>query len=104
MSIAMKRLSAISKHLKKEYHAQKVILYGSYARGDMTTDSDVDLLVIAPTHERFFERMATVRRLLRDFRKGLAIAPLVFTEEEINQRKKKGDQFITEILETGIEL
>jgi len=104
MQKAMKRLIAISDHLKKEYHAQKVILYGSYARGNMTTDSDVDLLVIAPTHERFFERMATVRRLLRDYRKGLAIAPLVFTEEEIDQRKEKGDQFITEIMETGLEL
>ncbi|MBN2222714.1 MAG: nucleotidyltransferase domain-containing protein [Vallitaleaceae bacterium] len=100
----MKRFTAISNHLKKEYHAQKVILYGSYARGDMTPESDVDLLVIAPTHERFFERMATVRRLLRDFRRGLAIAPLVFTEEEINQRKEKGDQFIAEILEKGVEI
>ncbi len=70
----------------------------------MTTESDVDLLVIAPTYERFFESMATVRRLLRDFRKGLAIAPLVFTEEEINQRKEKGDQFIAEILEKGVEI
>ena len=104
MQKAMKRLRAIIKNQKKEYHAQKVILYGSYARGDMTTESDVDLLVIAPTHERFFESMATVRRLLRDFRKGLAIAPLVFTEEEINQRKEKGDQFIAEILEKGVEI
>jgi len=67
MQKAMKRLKAISNHLKKEYHAQKIILYESYARGDLTADSDVDILVIAPTNERFFERMATVRRLLRDF-------------------------------------
>jgi len=104
MQQIMERLKSISNRLKKEYQAQKVILYGSYARGEATAESDIDLLVIAPTHERFFERMATARRLLRDLRKGLVIAPIVFTEEEINQRREKGDQFIKEILKTGLEL
>jgi predicted nucleotidyltransferase len=35
--------------LKKEYHVEKVILYGFYARDEETEDSDIDLLVIAPT-------------------------------------------------------
>ncbi len=48
------RLQKISERLKKEYHAEKVILYGSYAIGEETEDSDVDLFIIAPTQERFF--------------------------------------------------
>jgi hypothetical protein len=32
-------------------HPQKVILFGSYARGTPTADSDVDLLVIMETEE-----------------------------------------------------
>jgi len=31
----------------------------AYARGEETEDSDLDILVIAPSHERLFERMAT---------------------------------------------
>jgi predicted nucleotidyltransferase len=64
------RLKKISERLKKEYLAEKVILYGSHARGEATEDSDVDILVIAPTTQRMFERMATVSRLIRDLRNG----------------------------------
>lgn len=98
------RLRKIGERLKKEYHAERVILFGSYARGGYTEDSDVDMLIIAPTKERFFERMASVRRLIRDLRNGLPIAPIVLTPKEIKERKKAGDQFIIEILEKGLTL
>ena len=104
MEDIMERTKAISERLKKEYHAEKVILFGSYARGEATKDSDVDILVIAPTSERFFERMATVKRLIRDLRNGLPIAPIVLTQEEIDKRVEIRDQFIREILEEGIAL
>jgi len=98
------QLRKISQRLKKEYHAEKVILFGSYAKGEATMDSDVDILVIAPTKERFFERMATVRGLIRDLRNGLPIAPIVLTAEEVEKRIKIGDQFIREIVKKGIAL
>jgi len=99
-----KRLQKINERLKKEYHAEKVIVFGSYARGEETKDSDLDILVIKPTKERFYERMATVRRIIRDLRNGLAIAPLVLTPKEIKERKKIGDQFVLDILKNGITL
>lgn len=98
------RIRKISKRLKKEYHAEKVILYGSYAKGQSTRDSDVDLFIVAPTKERFFERMATVRGLIRNLRNGLPISPIVLTPMEVKERKRKGDQFIQEILENGVML
>ena len=98
------RLQKISERLKKEYHAEKVILYGSYARGEATEDSDVDLFIIAPTKERFFERMATVKSVVHDLRWRLPFSPIVLTQAELEERKKVGDQFIEEILENGIEI
>lgn len=98
------RLRKISERLKREYHAEKVILFGSYSTGEATEDSDVDIFIIAPTDERFFERMATVLELIRDLYKGLPISPIILRPEEINQRLKVGDQFIQEILEKGVEL
>ena len=98
------RLRKISERLKKEYHAEKVILYGSYARGEATEDSDVDLFIIAPSRERFFERMATVRGLIRDLRNGLPVSPIVLTPEEVEERRSKEDQFVQQILEEGIML
>jgi len=98
------RLHMISERLKREYQAEKIILYGSHATGEATEDSDVDLFIIAPTEERFFERMATVRRLIRDLRNGLPIAPIVLTPGEVEERRKVGDQFIIGILEEGFTL
>jgi len=98
------RLKKISERLKKEYHAEKVILFGSYATGDVTEDSDVDILVIAPTNERIFERMATVLRLVRDLYNGLALSPIVLQPEEVSERLKRGDQFVKQIIEHGIYL
>lgn len=98
------RLRKISERLKKEYRAEKVILYGSYATGTATEHSDIDLLVIAPTNERMFERMATVRGIIRDLRSGLPVSPIVLTPEKTENRKKKGDQFVSEILQSGVIL
>ncbi len=99
-----RRLRKISKRLKEEYNAQRVILFGSYARGEASEGSDLDLFIIAPTNERFFDRMATVLELVRDLYPGLALSPIVLRPEEVKERLKIGDHFIQEILETGIEL
>ena len=99
-----KRLQTIGKKIKKDYRAEKVILYGSYATGKATKDSDVDLLVVAPTKERFFERMASVRRLIRDLRDGLPVSPIVLTPGELEKRREAGDPFVRVILETGVSL
>ncbi len=99
-----KRLQTMGNKIKKEYRAEKVILFGSYAKGNATEDSDVDLLVVAPTKERFFERMASVRRLIRDLRDGLPVSPIVLTPAELEKRRKAGDPFVREILETGVSL
>ncbi|MBU1781968.1 nucleotidyltransferase domain-containing protein, partial [bacterium] len=98
------RLQSISNRLKKEYHAERVILFGSYATGEATQDSDVDLFIIAPTKERFFERMATVLGIVRDLYKGLALSPIVLRSQEVKRRLKINDQFVQEILEKGVEL
>ncbi len=98
------RLKRIAERLKKDYQAEKVILFGSHARGEATEDSDVDLLIIAPTEERFFERMATVLGLVRDLYDGLALSPIVLRPEEVAKRLRIGDQFVQGILEEGIEL
>ncbi len=104
MEDVMRRLKAISERLRREYGAQRVILFGSYARGDATEDSDVDILVIAPTRERFFERMATSLRTVRDLYRDLPLSPIVLRPDELNARMQRGDQFIKEILEVGVEI
>jgi predicted nucleotidyltransferase len=77
--------------LRQDYSARKIWLFGSHARGTADEGSDVDLPIVCPTTEKFFDRMATVRRLLRDQRKGAPISPIVLTPEELESRLRKGD-------------
>lgn len=97
-------LRKISKKLKEQYGAKEVIIFGSYARNVIDENSDIDILVISETKERFFERQATVRRLMRDLKKKIPISPIVLTPQEVENRKNRGDQFIEEILKTGIRV
>jgi len=46
----------------------KVILFGSYARGDAAEGSDVDFLVIEPEVKDRFEEMLRLREVLRPLR------------------------------------
>ena len=74
------------------------------ARGTTTQHSDIDLLVVAPTTERFYERMGSALAVVRDISRGLPLAPIVVTPEELSARLARGDQFMQEIVETGMEL
>lgn len=38
-------IKAIVSHLAKQYGAERIYLFGSYARGDMTSNSDIDLRI-----------------------------------------------------------
>lgn len=77
----------------------KIILFGSYAHGSPSPDSDVDLLVVMESDERPVARSAQVSGLLRP--RPFPIDILVRTPEEIEHRLEIGDQFIREIIEKG---
>lgn len=102
--IDRERLEAIARCLKRDYGAERILLFGSFARGEGTEDSDIDLLVIARTTEKFHKRIASVLGWVRDLSFGLPLSPIVLTEKEIKARLERGDQFIEEILSSGIEL
>lgn len=90
--------------LRRAYRAEAVWLFGSVADGTADIGSDLDLLVISPTQEPFFRRMATVRRLLRPFRGEFPVSPIVLTPEEFQGRLAAGDQFIRSIASRGVQL
>lgn len=94
-------IEEIVRRLVKHYQPQKVILFGSYAHGEPDEDSDIDLLLIKETGERFVERMDTVRRLVTGAHPRIPFEPIVLTPNEVEQRLRAGDQFIAEIVEKG---
>ncbi len=96
-----KLILRVAKRIAEQYEPKKIILYGSYAYGEPTQDSDVDLLIIKNTDKRLIDRWIEVKKLLRGVAPGLPISPLVYTEREIDERNTVRDFFIEEILSRG---
>jgi predicted nucleotidyltransferase len=94
-------IQQIVARLVREYAPEKIILFGSYAYGQPDEDSDVDLLIIKETAERFLDRMDTVRRMATGLHPRIPFEPIVLTPGEVETRLKAGDQFIAEIIEKG---
>ena len=93
-------ISQATEKIKKEYRPEKIVLFGSYAYGKPTSDSDLDLFIIKKTNKKRIDRFCEVRKIIRGI-KGVSIQPLVFTKKELNDRLKIEDDFIREILEKG---
>lgn len=88
--------------LVEEYKPDKIILFGSYAYGTYTEDSDIDILIIKKTDKkRRVDRFVEVKRLIYDPGNKIPVSPLVLTDAEIKERLKIGDDFIEEILTKG---
>ena len=94
-----KLILEIAKRIAEQYEPKKIILFGSYAYGEPTQDSDVDLLIIKNTDKQPIDRGIEVKKLLRGVAPYLPVSPLVYTEEEIAERNIIKDFFIEEVFE-----
>jgi predicted nucleotidyltransferase len=87
--------------ITREYRPNKIILFGSYAYGTPTSDSDIDLLIIKDTLERPIDRRVAVRRIVSDPKRLVPFEPIVMTPQEVQRRLDVGDQIVQEILKKG---
>lgn len=79
-------IDAMAERIAKEFHPDKIILFGSWARGEQTADSDVDLLVVVrEAPDRRALRIA-MRRAVNGM--GLPKDILVLTSEEFEVKRR----------------
>jgi len=83
----------------KNYSPDKIIIFGSYAHGTPTENSDLDILIIKDTRLPRIKRTNDLRKHFRGLKIPLDI--LVYTHKEINKYKNVKTSFIYDVIKNG---
>lgn len=92
-------LGEIARRIVKKVKPEKVILFGSYAYGKPTKDSDLDLFIIKNTKLPSSKRFGMVSDAV--FPRFIPMDFIVRTPQEVNARLNCFDPFIKEVLNRG---
>lgn len=94
-------IERVCRDIAKEFRPERIILFGSYAYGDPTPDSDVDILVVMPFSGSPNEQAIAIRNHVTRQGAPFAMDLLVRTPEWVAYRATNEDWFVREILERG---
>ena len=94
-------IKIFAQEIAKRYSPEKIILFGSHARGDAGKYSDVDILVVM-NYEGSAARLTANIRGNIPFHHSLDL--LVRKPDDINWRFAENDFFIKEIMTSGMVL
>ncbi len=86
--------------IKFGLNIKKVILFGSYARGNYTDNSDIDVCIIAENISNNYLAMLQIAPKAIDI--DVRIEPVVFSDEEFSEANLYG--LLKEVKNYGIEV
>lgn len=98
----MRSLNSLKKRINRKFKLEKMILFGSRARGDYFLTSDVDLILVSNDFAKF-EFRERIAEILDYWDEGIDIEPLCYTPEEF-ERKKKQIGIVKQAVEEGVNL
>jgi predicted nucleotidyltransferase len=91
-------IDEVVRQIAEKFHPQKIILFGSYARGNPRPESDVDMLVVMDTPLKEVEQAIEICQQI-EYRFGLDL--IVRTPERLQERLEMGDWFLRDVVEEG---
>jgi len=94
-----KEIQNITQQIIEKYKPEKVILFGSAARGKPNLDSDVDFLIIKK--ETPLYGADRIRELSRMIDRNIPLDLLIYRPEEFQKRLQMGDPFLKSVLKEG---
>jgi predicted nucleotidyltransferase len=96
--VPMAAIRRYAREIVKRFEPERIILFGSYAWGVPTRDSDVDLLVVMPTRNQL-EQAVRIDEAIED--RGFALDLIVRTPKTLATRLRWGDSFLQDIVARG---
>jgi len=83
---------------------ERIYLFGSYASESWDEQSDIDLIVIAPSSVRPLERRMELRRMLVEYDRRIGLDLLVYTPDEFNMLASEPSSFISSVIKQGVKI
>lgn len=99
LPITEDKIRQAAQRIVQEAHPESIVLFGSYAYGTPTPDSDVDLLVIMESDQSIHARTVEVSDIL--YPRPFPVDVIVRTPDELQEQLKAGDPFFNEIIAKG---
>ena len=96
--IPQEAIDEVVRQIVEKFKPQKIILFGSYARGDSRPESDVDMLIVLDTLLKETKQSLEIRRYL-GVMFGLDL--VVYTPQHLKDRVEMGDWFLRDVLKEG---
>lgn len=96
--VSTEQIEEVGRLIAERFKPERIILFGSYAEGHPTEDSDVDLLIVATTTETPVDLSVKIRL---DVRPPFPLDVLVRTPSKMRERLEMGDSFMRRIVEKG---
>jgi len=95
-------LQACIRAFDKVLPVERVLLFGSYARGESTPDSDVDLCVVTNGIETQQSAARTLRRAIGRIRNKPALSLVPISSSRLAEKRRIRDPFFETILREGV--
>ena len=94
-----KEIQKVTNRIVKEFQPEKIILFGSWAWGKPSPDSDVDLFIVKETKRSTREIAREISGMI--FPRPFPLDIIVYTPDKVAKRLKMGDFFIEDIIKKG---
>ncbi|MEW6069939.1 MAG: nucleotidyltransferase domain-containing protein [Candidatus Thermoplasmatota archaeon] len=95
-----KELKRIINKLRSDSAIQKIILFGSLAKGEVSRSSDIDLIVVKHTNKRFFDRLDELNIKVQP---NVGLDIFVYSPDEFVWMREN-NVFVRHALRTGVIL
>jgi predicted nucleotidyltransferase len=94
-----KEIVNITQQIVQKFRPEKIILFGSAAKGQWSSDSDADFLIIKKDTPLYGSDR--IRELSRVIERNIPVDFLIYRPEEFDKRLKMGDPFLKAIVKEG---
>jgi len=97
--ISQEKINEVVNRIVKNINPEKIILFGSYASGNPSEDSDLDILIVKEMRMPRYKRTREVKKHLRGMK--IPIDVIVYTKKEIKKWENTETAFINQAIKQG---